>query len=106
MSAPFTTWRGLARWEVLLAAILIALVWLGAHLSPVFLTAQNFSNLSVAEMEIAIITVSMTLIIIAGEIDTVIIAISITVSMTLIIIAGEIDLSVESMAGLASSVLG
>jgi rhamnose transport system permease protein len=77
-------WRALARWEVLLVAILLVLVWIGSRLSGVFLGAQNFSNLTVAEMEIAIIAVSMTL----------------------IIIAGEIDLSVESMAGLSSTVLG
>lgn len=76
--------RGVARWEVLLGVILLLLVWLGARLSPVFLSAHNFSNLTVAEMEIAIIAVPMTL----------------------IIIAGEIDLSVESMAGLSSAVLG
>lgn len=76
--------RALARWEVLLLVILAVLVGVGARLSPVFLSPQNFANLTVAEMEIAIIAVSMTL----------------------IIIAGEIDLSVESMAGLASTVLG
>src|SRR5437870_4603790 len=76
--------RTLARWEVLLVAILLALVWLGSRLSPVFLSAQNFSNLTVAEMEIAIVAVPMTL----------------------IIIAGEIDLSVESMVGLSSTLLG
>jgi rhamnose transport system permease protein len=79
-----SSWRALARWEVLLFAILVALVWLGTRLSPVFLSAQNFSNLTVAEMEIAIVAVPMTL----------------------IIIAGEIDLSVESMVGLSSTVLG
>jgi rhamnose transport system permease protein len=76
--------RALARWEVLLLVILLVLVWVGARLSGVFLSPQNFSNLTVAEMEIAIIAVPMTL----------------------IIIAGEIDLSVESMAGLSSAVLG
>src|SRR5207302_8958431 len=64
--------------------VLLVLVWIGTRLSAVFLSGQNFSNLTVAEMEIAIIAVSMTL----------------------IIIAGEIDLSVESMAGLSSAVLG
>jgi rhamnose transport system permease protein len=77
-------WRALARWEVLLVVILAVLVSIGIRLSAVFLSGQNFSNLTVAEMEIAIIAVSMTL----------------------IIIAGEIDLSVESMAGLSSAVLG
>jgi rhamnose transport system permease protein len=68
----------------MLLLILCVLLWIGARLSPVFLTAGNFSNLTVAEMEIAIVAVSMTL----------------------IIIAGEIDLSVESMVGLSSTVLG
>jgi rhamnose transport system permease protein len=76
--------KALLRWEVLLALVLCVLVWIGARLSPVFLSAQNFSNLTVAEMEIAIVAVPMTL----------------------IIIAGEIDLSVESMVGLSSTVLG
>jgi rhamnose transport system permease protein len=74
----------LARWEMLLVLILAALVWSGARLSTVFLTGQNFANLTVAEMEIGIIAVPMTL----------------------VVIAGEIDLSVESMVGLSSSVLG
>jgi rhamnose transport system permease protein len=76
--------KALARWEVLLVVILVVLAWVGARLSSVFLSAQNFSNLTVAEMEIAIIAVPMTL----------------------IIISGEIDLSVESMVGLSSTVLG
>jgi rhamnose transport system permease protein len=78
------TLRAVARWETLLVVVLVALLWLGARFSPVFLTGSNFSNLTVAEMEIAIIAVSMTL----------------------IIISGEIDLSVESMVGLSSAVLG
>ena len=57
---------------------------LGNALSPFFLTPGNFSNLIAALMEVAIMALPMTL----------------------IIIAGEIDLSVESMAGLASAILG
>ena len=57
---------------------------LGNALSPFFLTAGNFSNLIAALMEVAIMALPMTL----------------------IIVAGEIDLSVESMAGLASALLG
>jgi rhamnose transport system permease protein len=76
--------RALARWETLLIVTLVALIWLGTRLSPVFLSAQNFANLLAAEMEIAIISVPMTL----------------------VIIAGEIDLSVESTVGLSSAVLG
>jgi rhamnose transport system permease protein len=76
--------RLLARWEALLVVAIIGLVVLGASLSPFFLTPGNFSNLIAALMEVAIMALPMTL----------------------IIVAGEVDLSVESMAGLASAVLG
>ncbi len=74
----------LLRWESLLALLLIAFVWLGAGLSPFFLTASNFSILTDQQMEVAIMTLPMTL----------------------IIVAGEIDLSVEGMLGLSSAILG
>jgi rhamnose transport system permease protein len=76
--------RLLARWETLLVVAVIGLVALGASLSKFFLTPGNFSNLIAALMEVAIMALPMTL----------------------IIVAGEIDLSVESMAGLASAILG
>jgi rhamnose transport system permease protein len=72
------------RWESLLALVLLVLVVLGTLLSPVFLTNRNASNLISALIEVAIMSLPMAL----------------------VIIAGEIDLSVESMAGLSSSVLG
>ena len=74
----------LGRWEVLLGLVLVALVILGARLSPVFATAQNFTNLTASAMEVGIMALPMTL----------------------IIIAGEIDLSVESTVGLSGAVLG
>jgi rhamnose transport system permease protein len=76
--------RVFARWETLLVVALAGLVVLGTFLSPFFLTAGNLSNLIAALMEVAIMALPMTL----------------------IIVAGEIDLSVESMAGLASAILG
>jgi rhamnose transport system permease protein len=76
--------RRLARWEVVLVIAILGLIVLGTFLSPFFLSAGNFGNLIAALMEVAIMAMPMTL----------------------IIIAGEIDLSVESMAGLASSILG
>jgi rhamnose transport system permease protein len=80
-----TVWvSALARWESLLVVALLGLMILGASLSPFFLTAGNFANLIAALMEVAIMALPMTL----------------------IIVAGEIDLSVESMAGLASAILG
>jgi rhamnose transport system permease protein len=74
----------LARWEVLLAAFLIALIAIGTAVSPVFLTGRNVANLIAAVIEVAIMSLPMAL----------------------IIIAGEIDLSVESMVGLSASILG
>jgi rhamnose transport system permease protein len=74
----------LARWETLLAIMLIVLIWIGATLSPVFLTGRNFSNLIGAVIEVGIMSLPMAL----------------------IIIAGEIDLSVEAMLGLSASILG
>ena len=76
--------RLVARWETLLFFALLGLIVLGNSLSPFFLTAGNFANLLAALMEVAIMAMAMTL----------------------IIVAGEIDLSVESMAGLASAILG
>jgi rhamnose transport system permease protein len=76
--------RLLARWETLLVVALLGLIVLGNALSPFFLTTGNFANLIAALMEVAIMALPMTL----------------------IIIAGEIDLSVESMAGLSSALVG
>jgi rhamnose transport system permease protein len=87
-TAPVTQRRSwthlLARWETLLLVALIGLIIVGNALSPFFLTAGNFSNLIAALMEVAIMALPMAM----------------------IIILGEIDLSVESMAGLASALLG
>ncbi len=73
-----------ARWEVLLLAVVVAFIWIGATVSPVFLAPGNFGNLVAAVMEVAIMSLPMAL----------------------IIIVGEIDLSVESMAGLSAALLG
>lgn len=73
-----------ARWEVLLFAILLGLIWIGTQLSDVFLSGANFANLTSAVMEVAIMALPLTL----------------------IVITGEIDLSVESMLGLSSAILG
>jgi len=79
-----TTIRRLVRWEMLLAILVVALIAVGATVSPVFLSANNFSNLSAALTEVAIMALPMAL----------------------VIIAGEIDLSVEAMLGLSCAVLG
>lgn len=76
--------RLLARWEMLLVVLLVAFTLLGTSLSPYFLSASNFSNMTSNLMEKAIMALPLAL----------------------IIIAGEIDLSVESMAGLSSALLG
>ena len=76
--------RLLGRWEALLVGLLLALVAFGAWRSPVFFDGSNFTLLTRAAMERAIMALPMTL----------------------IVIAGEIDLSVASTLGLASAVLG
>lgn len=74
----------LLTWEFLLVIVLLIGIVLGASLSPYFLTGFNFYALTSNIMEIAIMALPMTL----------------------IIIAGEIDLSVASVMGLSSVVLG
>ena len=74
----------LLSWETLLVVVLLICVVLGSILSPYFLSGFNFYALTSNAMEIAIMALPMTL----------------------IIIVGEIDLSVASVLGLASVVLG
>lgn len=74
----------LARWETLLVALLVAVLAWGTVRSDVFLDGGNFTIATSTFMERAIMALPMTL----------------------IIIAGEIDLSVASILGLASAVLG
>ncbi len=74
----------LRTWETLLVILLLVSIALGAILSPYFITGFNFYALTSNAMEIALMALPMTL----------------------IIIAGEIDLSVASILGLASVVLG
>ena len=76
--------RLLGRWEALLVALLVALVAFGAWRSPVFVDGSNFTLLTRAATERAIMALPMTL----------------------IVVAGEIDLSVASTLGLSSAVLG
>jgi rhamnose transport system permease protein len=76
--------RALTRRETLLLGLLALFVWLGTALSPYFLDAGNFSDLTDDLMEKAIMALPLAL----------------------VIIAGEIDLSVESMLGLSSALLG
>jgi rhamnose transport system permease protein len=75
---------GLARLETFLVVILALLVLWGRSLSPFFMTGPNFGFSTQAVIEISIMALAMTP----------------------IIMTGEIDLSVESMVGLSSCVLG
>ncbi len=74
----------LKTWEALLVVLLLVSILLGSLLSPYFLSGFNFYAVTSNIMEIAIMALPMTL----------------------IIIVGEIDLSVASVLGLASVVLG
>src|SRR6516162_8854679 len=74
----------LISWEALLVALLLISILIGSVVSPYFMSGFNFYALTSNTMEIAIMAQPMTL----------------------IIISGEIDLSVGSVLGLASVVLG
>jgi rhamnose transport system permease protein len=76
--------RWAARWETGLALVVVIIAVVGASVSPQFFTSNNFFNLGLSNGEIAIMALPMTL----------------------IIISGEIDLSVASILGLASALLG
>ncbi|MCC8400559.1 ABC transporter permease [Paraburkholderia sp. MMS20-SJTN17] len=71
-------------WEVLLAFVLIVSLGLGRWLSPVFLTGANLSNVLADLTETALMALPMTL----------------------IIVAAEIDLSVASVLGASSALMG
>jgi rhamnose transport system permease protein len=72
------------QWDVLLVIVLVVSLVLGRVLSPVFLTGANLSNVLADLTEIALMALPMTL----------------------IIVAAEIDLSVASVLGAASALMG
>ena len=74
----------LLSWETLLVVLLVICIAIGSGASPYFLSGFNFYALTSNAMEIAIMALPMTL----------------------IVIVGEIDLSVASVLGLSSVVLG
>jgi rhamnose transport system permease protein len=76
--------RPALRWETGLAVVVILILVIGSAASPEFLTGNNLFNLGLSNGEIAIMTLPMTL----------------------IIISGEIDLSVASILGMSSALLG
>ncbi|GGL12837.1 ABC transporter permease [Deinococcus radiotolerans] len=84
MSVPNRPKRSLLGWEATILALVALALLLGSTLSDAFLTAANLSNLSSNLVEIALIALTMTL----------------------IVIAAEIDLSVASIAGMCSALLG
>jgi len=76
--------RGAARWETGLALVVIAVLIAGSAASPHFMTGSNLFNVGYSNGEIAIMTLPLML----------------------IVISGEIDLSVASILGMASALLG
>jgi rhamnose transport system permease protein len=72
------------RWELLLVIVLVLSLVLGRVLSPQFLTGANISNVLADLTEIALMALPMTL----------------------IIVAAEIDLSVASVLGASSALMG
>ncbi len=76
--------RPALRWEAGLAVVVAGILVIASAASPEFLTGNNLFSLGLSNGEIAIMTLPMTL----------------------IIISGEIDLSVASILGMASALLG
>jgi rhamnose transport system permease protein len=76
--------RDAIRWETGLVIALVAVIAFGVSVSSEFLTASNIFYLNLSIGEVAIMTLPLTL----------------------IIITGEIDLSVASILGLSSALLG
>jgi rhamnose transport system permease protein len=76
--------RGLLRWETALVVLLVAVGLVGEQTSPGFLTGRNLFYLGLDVGEIALMALPLTM----------------------IIVAGEIDLSIASILGLASALLG
>ena len=76
--------RPALRWEAGLAVVVAGILIIGSAASPQFLTGNNLFGLGLSNGEIAIMTLPMTL----------------------IIISGEIDLSVASILGMSSALLG
>jgi rhamnose transport system permease protein len=76
--------RPALRWETGLAVVVAGILVIGSAASPEFLTGNNLWDLGLSNGEIAIMTLPMTL----------------------IIISGEIDLSVASILGMSSALLG
>jgi rhamnose transport system permease protein len=77
-------WTALFQWEALLVLMLVVTVLIGSSLTEAFLTGQNLSLASADLVEKAIMALGLTL----------------------VIIAGEIDLSVASVLGLSSAIVG
>ncbi|WP_034388924.1 ABC transporter permease [Deinococcus sp. YIM 77859] len=84
MSTPLRPARSLLGWDATIIALVAAALLLGSRLSDAFLTGANLSNLTSNLVEIALISLTMTL----------------------IIIVAEIDLSVASIVGMCSAMLG
>jgi rhamnose transport system permease protein len=79
-----TSLRPLLRWETGLALVVVVIGIVGASVSSEFFTSNNIFNVGLSYGEIAIMALPMTL----------------------IVISGEIDLSVASILGMSSALLG
>lgn len=77
-------WAKFGRWEVGLLVVLVVTIIGGIGVSPQFLTSPNLFNLGLSVGEVALMALPLTL----------------------IVISGEIDISVASILGLSSSLLG
>ena len=64
-----TVWQRLKSWEGLLLVLLLAIIGVNSIIAPGYLTMANQTNLFVLSIERVIVALTMTFLIINGEID-------------------------------------
>lgn len=91
------------KWELLLAAILVAVVAVNVSLSPFYLGTANFANMFQLSIEKVIIVVIMALVIVNGEIDLSIAAVmAFSASILAALHEGGVPFELAVIAALAS----
>jgi len=91
-------WRYAKRWEVFLAAVLVADFGLNTHLSPYFLDPVTLSDATFYFTEKGLVALPMALMIVSGQIDLSVAAIMALVSVMMGLVA-EVSGSVSVIVG-------
>ncbi len=102
-----TLWQRLKSWEGFLLAILIVIVAINSQLAPGYLTLANQTNLFVLSIEKVIVALTMTLLIINGEIDLSAPSImGLTACLTAFLFRAKVDFGTAAVISLGVGLLG